>query len=140
MFISNLDYQLIGRMSTNIYNEFNSELITEEDIDQALTNLNQSLTKSKFEFCSSIETVYYIYSVLLSEVRQKKREVMSVLFEQNPKLAQEKSVLKEKLDADIEYATLHKVEELLFQFTEHLQNIKNNVVYVFKEEDDLLEQ
>ena len=101
MFISNLDYQLIGRMATNIYNEFNSELITEDDVGQALTNLNQSLNTSKFEFCSSIETLYYIYSVLLSEVRQKKREVMSALFEQNPKLAQEKSVLKEKLDADV---------------------------------------
>lgn len=137
MFISNLDYQLIGRMATSIYNEFNSELITEDDIGQALTDLNQSLEMSKFEFCSSIETLYYTYSVLLSEIRQKKREVMSALFEQNPKLAQEKSVLKEKLDADIEYAKLHNVEELLFQFTEHLQNIKNNVVYMFKEEEPL---
>lgn len=137
MFISNLDYQLIGRMAINIYNEFSSELITEEDVGQALTNLNRNLNTSKFEFCSSIETLYYIYSVLLSEVRQKKREVMSVLFEQNPKLAQEKSVLKEKLDADIEFATLHKVEELLFQFTEHLQNTKNNVVYMFKEDEPL---
>lgn len=137
MFISNLDYQLIGRMATNIYNEFSSELITEEDVGQALINLNRNLNTSKFEFCSSIETLYYIYSVLLSEVRQKKREVMSALFEQNPKLAQEKSVLKEKLDADIEFAALHKVEELLFQFTEHLQNTKNNIVYMFKEDEPL---
>ena len=62
---------------------------------------------------------------------------MSSLFENNPKLAQEKSVLKEKLDADEEYARFHKNEEMLFQLTEHLQNIKNNIVYLYKEENVL---
>lgn len=139
MFISNLEYQLIGRMTVEIYNKYSSEIITEEDINTALKDLNETREKTKFEFCSSLETLYYMYSVILSEVRQKKRELMSVLFESNPKLAQEKSVLKEKLDADPDYALLHNTEELLFQLTEHIQNIKNSVVYMFKDGENPLE-
>lgn len=136
MFISNLEIKLIERMANEIYSACNSNFITEDDLNLALSNLkNQNITK--LEFCSNIETLYYIFSVILSEVRAKKREVMSSLFEQNPKLAQEKSVLKEKLDADEEYAQLHKQEELLFQFVEHMQNIKNNITYLFKEENPL---
>lgn len=136
MFISNLEIKLIERMANEIYSACNSNFMTEDDLNLALSNLkNQNITK--LEFCSNIETLYYIFSVILSEVRAKKREVMSSLFEQNPKLAQEKSVLKEKLDADEEYAQLHKQEELLFQFVEHMQNIKNNITYLFKEENPL---
>lgn len=136
MFISNLEIKLIERMANEIYSACNSNFMTEDDLNLALSNLkNQNITK--LEFCSNIETLYYIFSVILSEVRAKKREVMSSLFEQNPKLAQEKSVLKEKLDADGEYAQLHKQEELLFQFVEHMQNIKNNITYLFKEENPL---
>ena len=137
MFISNLEIKLIERMANEIYSACNSELMTEDDLSLALSNLKEMSNTTKLEFCSSIETLYYIFSVILSEVRAKKRDVMSSLFEQNPKLAQEKSVLKEKLDADEEYAQLHKQEELLFQFVEHMQNIKNNVTYMFKEENPL---
>lgn len=139
MFISDLEYQLIGRMATEIYNKCNIEIITEDDISTALEDINKTKNENKYEFCSSLETLYYIYSVILSEVRQKKRELMSLLFESNPKLAQEKSVLKEKLDADTDYAILHNVEELLFQFTEHIQNVKNSVVYMFKDGENPLE-
>ena len=139
MFISNLEYQLIGRMAVEIYNQHNSEIITEDDINAALKDLNETREETKYEFCSSLETLYYMYSVILSEVRQKKRELMSILFESNPKLAQEKSVLKEKLDADPDYALLHNTEELLFQFTEHIQNVKNSVVYMFKDGENPLE-
>lgn len=137
MFISNLEIKLIERMANEIYSACNSELMTEDDLSLALNNLKEMSNTTKLEFCSSIETLYYIFSVILSEVRAKKRDVMSSLFEQNPKLAQEKSVLKEKLDADEEYAQLHKQEELLFQFVEHMQNIKNNITYLFKEENPL---
>ena len=139
MFISDLEYQLIGRMATEIYNKYSIEIITEDDISTALEDINKTKNENKYEFCSSLETLYYIYSVILSEVRQKKRELMSLLFESNPKLAQEKSVLKEKLDADPDYAILHNVEELLFQFTEHIQNVKNSVVYMFKDGENPLE-
>lgn len=139
MFISDLEYQLIGRMAIEIYNKCSIEIITEDDISTALEDINKTKNENKYEFCSSLETLYYIYSVILSEVRQKKRELMSLLFESNPKLAQEKSVLKEKLDADPDYAILHNVEELLFQFTEHIQNVKNSVVYMFKDGENPLE-
>lgn len=139
VFISDLEYQLIERMATEIYNKCNIEIITEDDISTALEDINKTKNENKYEFCSSLETLYYIYSVILSEVRQKKRELMSLLFESNPKLAQEKSVLKEKLDADPDYAILHNVEELLFQFTEHIQNVKNSVVYMFKDGENPLE-
>lgn len=137
MFISNLEFRLIERMSNEIFSACNSELMTEDDLLMAIQNLKDNTNTTKLEFCSSIETLYYIFSVILSEVRARKRDVMSSLFEQNPKLAQEKSVLKEKLDTDSEYALLHKNEELLFQFVEHMQNIKNNITYLFKEENPL---
>lgn len=137
MFISNLEVKLVERMANEIYSACNSEFMTEDDLSLALGNLRETVNTTKLEFCSSIETLYYVFSVILSEVRAKKRDVMSSLFEQNPKLAQEKSVLKEKLDADGEYAQLHKQEELLFQFVEHMQNIKNNVTYMFKEDNPL---
>lgn len=138
MYISNLDYKLIVKMANSIYDDCNSNLIEELDLNQALDDLQQSsLEGTKLEVCSALEALYYIFSVLLSEVRQQKRETMSALFEANPKLAQEKSTLKEKLDADTEYANLHKNEELLFQFVEHVQNIKNNIIYLFKEENPL---
>lgn len=138
MYISNLDYKLIVKMANSIYEDCNSNLIDELDLNQALDDLQQtSIEGTKLDFCSALETLYYIFSVLLSEVRQQKRKTMSALFEANPKLAQEKSTLKEKLDVDKEYANLHKNEELLFQFVEHIQNVKNNVIYLFKEENPL---
>lgn len=137
MFISELEFKLIDRVSDEIFNSCSSCLVDKNDVKEAKQLLKESNEQSKLEFCSAVETLYYIFSVILSEVRQVKRQIMSSLFENNPKLAQEKSVLKEKLDADEEYARFHKNEEMLFQLTEHLQNIKNNVAYMYKEENVL---
>ena len=139
MFISELEFKLIDRVSSEIFSSCGSCLVDKNYIKEAKQILKESNEQSKLEFCSAVETLYYIFSVILSEVRQKKRELMSLLFESNPKLAQEKSVLKEKLDADPDYAILHNVEELLFQFTEHIQNVKNSVVYMFKDGENPLE-
>lgn len=137
MFISELEFKLIDRVSDEIFSSCGSSLVNKNDIKEAKQILKESNEQSKLEFCSAIETLYYVFSVILSEVRQTKRQIMSSLFESNPKLAQEKSVLKEKLDADEEYAMFHKNEEMLFQLTEHLQNIKNNIAYLYKEENVL---
>lgn len=137
MYISNLELNLTDRMAREIFSACDSSFVSQDDIEQALQDVKNTIDATKLEFCSNIETLDYLFSVILSEIRAKKRSVMSSLFEQNPKLAQEKSVLKEKLDADEEYAKLHYSEELLFQFTEHIQNIKNNVIYLFKEENPL---
>lgn len=133
-YISQLEIKLIQRIIDNLYAEIGSNIILEDDIKLAKENLTKTYD-SKFECCSGLETIYYCFSIMLSEVRQKKREVTTAIFEQNPKLSQEKSVLKEKLDAEPEYAILHKEEEQLFQFIEHIQNIKNNIIYVYKEDD-----
>lgn len=136
MILSNLEIQMLDKMSNFIYNDCGSEIITVEEVRIAQENVEQSLN-NKFELCSALDTLYYCFSVMLSEVRQTKRNVMSALFSQNPKLAQEKSVLKEKLDADSEYANLHKKEDELWQFIEYVQNLKNNIVYMYKEENPL---
>lgn len=131
-YLSNLETNLIVRMSNQIYNMCDSNLINKTELEEAQSNLKNS--EDKFIICSNLETLYYIHSVLLSEIRDKKRNVMSSIFEQNVKLSQEKSVLKEKLDAIPEYANLHKIEEMLFQLIEHLQNIKNNITFMLKED------
>ena len=136
MILSNLEIQMLNKMSNFIYNDCGSEIITAEEVRTAQENVEQS-SSSKLELCSALDTLYYCFSVMLSEVRQTKRSVMSALFSQNPKLAQEKSVLKEKLDADLEYANLHKKEDELWQFIEYVQNLKNNIVYMYKEENPL---
>lgn len=136
MYISKLEIKLIQKLSDTIYKQYPSEIITEEDINEAKNNLDESLS-DRFELCSALETIYYCYSVILSEVRDKKRKIMASLFEQNPKLSQEKSVLQEKLDANLEYANIHKIEEQLFQFIGHIQNIKNNIVYVYKVDSEV---
>lgn len=133
-YISQLEIQLIQRMIDNLYAEIGSDIILEDEIKLVKENLTKTYD-SKFECCSELETIYYCFSVILSEVRQKKREVTTAIFEQNPKLSQEKSVLKEKLDAEPEYAILHKEEEQLFQFIEHIQNIKNNINEYYKEDN-----
>ena len=60
MFISDLEYQLIGRMATEIYNKCNIEIITEDDISTALEDINKTKNENKYEFCSSLETLYYM--------------------------------------------------------------------------------
>lgn len=135
MFVSELEISLIQRMANNILDSYLSDVITQEDIDKAVKSITENNNTNRFDFCSSIETASYCFSILLSEVRDNKREVMTALFNDNPKLAQEKSVLKEKLDAEPEYASLHGLEEQLFQIIEHLTSIKNNVTYLLKDEE-----
>lgn len=135
MFISSLEYKLVERIAKEIFDFCDTELISITEIKETLDNIKN--VTDKFSFCSNFETLHYIYSVILAEVRKKKRSVMSVLFEQNPKLAQEKSVLKEKLDVDEDYAKLHHQEELLFSFIEHIENIIKSVTYMIKEDENI---
>ena len=135
MFVPELELNLIKRMSNKLMDDCSSELVSEDEVKQAQQILFESNNCTKAEFCSSLETIYYIFSIILSEIRQQKREIMTAIFQTNPKLSQEKSVLKDKLDAEPEYAILHQKEELLFQFIEHIQNIKNNITYVYSKED-----
>lgn len=120
-------------MSEKLYNECNSDIIELTDVEEALNQLKNSC--DKFEICSSIETLNYCFSVILSEIRQSKREVVTSIFEQRPKLADEKSVLEKKLDSVPEYAKYKEKEEFLFQFLEHLQNIKSNINWLIKDEE-----
>lgn len=136
MFVSKLEYKLIEKMANILYKDCNSNIVSLEDVTDALNYVvDTNNDDSRMNFCSALETLYYCFSVILSEVRQKKRSITTAIFSQNPKLAQEKSVLKEKLDAEPEYANLHRQEEQLFQFIEHIQNIKNNITYLYKEEE-----
>lgn len=138
MFISELELNLMDRMSREIYNNSNSEVINISDYTETLHSIRQNNKYgTKFDLCSDIETLYYCFSVVLSEVRERKRAVTTAIFEDNPKLSQEKSVLKEKLDAIPEYARLHKSEEQLFQFLEHIQNVKNNIIYLYEETEEI---
>lgn len=140
MFIDKLEINLIQKVSDRIFDTFDSQLVCIDEILEAFENLKcYNNEEAKYEFCSALETLYYCFSVVLSDVRQNKREIMTALFQQNPKLAQEKSVLKDKLDAEPEYAKMHQLEEQLFQLVEHIQNIKNNVIYLYKEFEDSVE-
>lgn len=136
MFIPKLEENILDRLCKEIYQRCSSniEFIFIEDVYDALKNLKEAnRDEGKGDFCIAIETLRYSFSVILSEVRQKKREIMSSLFDGRPELAKEKSVLKEKLDAVPEFAEIHMQEELLFQLIEHLQSIQNAVTYLFKE-------
>lgn len=138
--LSNLELKLICDMMDSLFEQCDSESVSDEDIKDIKDVLLDLVEEDdRYTLCSNLETTYYMYSILLSEIRQKRRDVMTTLFQQNPKLAQEKSVLKEKLDAEPEYATLHKIEEQMFQFLEHLKNIKNNIIYLYKDGDNINE-
>lgn len=143
MLLSNIEYQLIRDMSKFLFNNCNGYFcndenlmisLNQENLDYLLEELKNN-QNNKYELCSTLESIYYCYSIILSNVRYYKRNVMTAAFESNPKLAQEKSVLKEKLDAIPEYAILHKDEEQLFQFLEHIQNVKNNIIYLIKDNE-----
>lgn len=141
MFISNLEEKLIYKVSYNIFMKQTdlglSNSLNYDDYTDLMLSLNkENLYNDKYNFCSTLETIYFSFSVILSEVRAKRREITTGLFESNPKLAQEKSVLKDKLDAEPEYAKIHKLEEQLFQFLEHIQNTKNNVIYLLGNKDE----
>lgn len=133
-YLSRLELNLIYKLSDKIYKDNKSDVISETDIVEAQQKLEYE-NNSKFEVCSALETLYYCYSVILSEVRQKKREVVAAIFEQKPKLAEEKSVLEKKLDAEPEYAKFKEREEYLFNFLEHIKEIKNNINWLIKEEE-----
>lgn len=132
-YLSELEINLINKLSNKLYTENDSNLITENEIKDCQKNLSQASTK--YEICSSLETLYYCFSVILSEVRQKKRETISAIFQRFPKLADEKSVLEKKLDACPEYSNVKEKEEYLFQFLEHLTNIKTYINWL-KNDDE----
>lgn len=139
MFISNLEIKLVNKVSHSILlqqADYNISALSYDDYTDLMMSLENENISNKYDFCSVLETLYFSFSVILAEVRAKRRDITTSLFENNPKLATEKSVLKDKLDAEPEYAKIHKYEEQLFQFLEHIQNIKNNIVYLYGDEDE----
>lgn len=133
--ISALDKKLINNMSNKIYSMVQSDIITREDIVEAQQSIEYA--NDKLSICSALETMHYCFSVILTEQRQTKREVLFGIFEQKPNLANEKSVLEKKLDAEPEYARCKNVEDYLYQFTEHIMNIRNNINWLVKEDEHI---
>lgn len=131
--LSELDIKLIKTMSNKIFNLFSGDIITESDITDAQQQID--CANDKLSICSAIESMHYCFSVILTEVRQTKRDVLRGIFETKPDLAKEKSVLEKKLDAEPEYAKYKQIEEYLFQFLEHLTNILNNIKWLIKDEE-----
>lgn len=132
--LSKLDKKLIYTMSDRIFKLFSGEIITKDDITEAQQQIEYA--DDKLSICSAIESMHYCFSVILTEVRQVKRNVLKGIFDTKPDLAKEKSVLEKKLDAEPEYAKYKQIEEYLFQFLEHLTNILNNVKWLIKDEDN----
>lgn len=133
--ISSLELQMITKLSSNLYDDIDSDIITKEDITEAQQQLSQA--DNKYNVCSAIETMVYCFSVILSEVRATKREILTVVFKEKPKLMDEKSVLERKLDAEPQYAEYKEKEEYLFNFINHLNNIKDNITWLTKKEEDI---
>lgn len=132
-YISKLELRLLKRMVEFVYNNINSKIITFDDIQEAENMLFNAT--DKFEVCSSLDTIHYCFSIILSEVRQIKRQVLTGIFQNKPKLLDEKSVLEKKLDAEPEYADYKQKEEYIWQLLEHVNNIKNNINWLTKEEE-----
>lgn len=132
--LSELDIKLIKIMSNRIFNLFSGDIITESDITDAQQQID--CANDKLSVCSAIESMHYCFSVILTEVRQTKRDVLRGIFDTKPDLAKEKSVLEKKLDAEPEYAKYKQIEEYLFQFLEHLTNILNNIKWLVKDEEN----
>lgn len=138
MLIDELSMNLIKKTTNNIlenchylgYDLDNKDIDIIEYIDSNL------ITDQKFDLCMVLDTIQFYFSTILTEVRQSKRSITTNIFIDNPKIAQEKSVLKEKLDSFPEYASVHKLEEMLFQYIDYIGNIKNNIIYLYKEEDN----
>ena len=134
--LSTLEINLINKMAIKIFESCNSNTIALDEIQEALNqlnNINSNVEVSKYDLVSILDTIYYQYSVILSEIREQKRLILSGIFEQKPKLFSEKSVLEKKLDAEPEYAKYKEYEEYLFQFLEHINSIKNNIIWIVKE-------
>ena len=134
-YLSKLEISMITRLADKIFKMSCTEIISKDDIKEGLEQL--CIAESKLEICLALEIIHYCYSVILSEVRQKKREILTIIFKEKPKLADEKSVLEKKLDAEPEYAKYKEQEEYLFQFLEHIDNIRNNINWLIKEEENL---
>lgn len=132
--LSELDVDLVKRTSNLIEKNLIKYNIETQDI-WSNSDINL-LSDDKFQVCLNIETIYYYYSTILTEIRNKKREITSSLFKKIPALLNEKSVLEKKLDADPEYAEIKMYEEYLFQFLEHLREVKSIITWQYKEEED----
>lgn len=132
--ISSLDLKLIKKLSDKIFSDCNSELIDKTEIDEVMETLKNNKI-DKLTVVSTLETLHYCFSVILSEVRQIKRDILTGIFIQKPKLLEEKSVLEKKLDAEPEYAKYKEKEEYCFQFLEHISNIKNTITWLVKESE-----
>lgn len=132
--ISSLDLKLIKKLSDKIFSDCNSELIDKTEIDEVMETLKNNKI-DKLIVVSTLETLHYCFSVILSEVRQIKRDILTGIFIQKPKLLEEKSVLEKKLDAEPEYAKYKEKEEYCFQFLEHISNIKNTITWLVKERE-----
>lgn len=132
--ISSLDLKLIKKLSDKIFSDCNSELIDKTEINEVMETLKNNKI-DKLIVVSTLETLHYCFSVILSEVRQIKRDILTGIFIQKPKLLEEKSVLEKKLDAEPEYAKYKEKEEYCFQFLEHISNIKNTITWLVKESE-----
>lgn len=132
--ISSLDLKLIKKLSDKIFSDCNSELIDKTEIDEVMETLKNNKI-DKLIVVSTLETLHYCFSVILSEVRQIKRDILTGIFIQKPKLLEEKSVLEKKLDAEPEYAKYKEKEEYCFQFLEHISNMKNTITWLVKESE-----
>lgn len=99
--------------------KFELEAVKENNLDFNSDN--------KYILCSTLETLYSIFSIILSEVRAKKRETLTSIFEVHPDLIKEKSTLEKKLDSIPEYANYKEKEEYLFQFLEHIKSVKETI-------------
>lgn len=139
MLIDELSINLIKRTTDNIleYCHYLGFDLDNKDIN-IIEYIDSSLViDQKFDLCVTLDTIQFYFSTILTEVRQNKRNITTSIFSDNPKIAQEKSVLKEKLDSFPEYACIHKLEEMLFQYIEYIGNLKNNIVYLYKEDDNV---
>lgn len=132
--ISTLEIKMINKISDTLYDKSNSELITKDEITEAQQQL--CLAENKYDVCSALETMNYCFSVILSEIRVAKREILTAVFKERPNLLGEKSVLERKLDAEPSYAECKEKEEYLFNFINHLSNIKDNITWLTKKEDN----
>lgn len=131
--LTELDKRLINTMSNKLFDLYSGEIITKDDVVDAQQQIN--CANDKLSICSAIESMHYCFSVILTEVRQVKRDVLRGIFETKPDLAKEKSVLEKKLDAEPEYAKYKQIEEYLFQFLDHLTNTLNNIKWLVKDEE-----
>lgn len=134
IYISELEEKLIISMSERLYTMFPGKIITKEDIETAQKDLQTA--GDKITLCLALEAIHYSFSVILTEVRQIKRAILASIFEIKPKLAEEKSVLEKKLDAEPEYAKYKQIEEYMFQFLEHIETTRSTIYWLIKEEEE----